>query len=180
MVYAALGIAVVALLLALSARSTAAGIRQAVEEAKADARRRAENALGEAQQETAQLRRMLARVAAGAKLSPAMIEEGRLWHDLPAPEGVRMHAAGGVRVVDVRTPQETSMGIIPGAQLIPVDELEKRLKELPKDGRKTILYCAGGGRSASACEFLSAQGYEELYNLEGGFQSWTGPTAKPK
>lgn len=180
MIYAALAIALVALLVALSARSTAAGLRKNVEDAQADARRRAENALEEAKQETAQLRRMLARLAGGAKLSPEMIAEGRLWHELAPHEGVQMHASGGVRVVDVRTPQETAMGVIPGAQLIPVDDLEARLKELPKDGRKMLVYCAGGGRSAAACEFLSAQGYEELYNLAGGFQSWTGPTARPK
>jgi rhodanese-related sulfurtransferase len=109
-----------------------------------------------------------------------MIREGRLWHEAPPAEGARMVAGGGVRVVDVRTPQETSLGIIPGALLIPVDQLEGRLKELPRDGRKTLVYCAGGARSAAACEFLSAQGYDELYNLEGGFQSWSGPTAKPK
>jgi rhodanese-related sulfurtransferase len=180
MVYVAIVIAVLALVVAIAARGTAAGFKQNLEDVQADARRRAENALEEAKQETAQLRRLLARVAAGAKLSPEMIEEGRLWHDLSPVEGVQMHAAGGVRIIDVRTPQETAMGIIAGAQLIPVDELESRLKELPKDGRKMLVYCAGGGRSAAACEFLSAQGYEELYNLGGGFQSWTGPTAKPK
>jgi len=84
-----------------------------------------------------------------------------------------------VRVVDVRTPQETAAGMIPGALRIPVDEIEQRMKELPRDGRRTLVYCAGGSRSAAACEFLSRQGYEELYNLEGGFQSWSGPRAKP-
>ena len=180
MIYASLAIAVVALLVALAARSSASGMRNELEETRAEARRRAENSAHDAEEKIAALRRMLAQIAAGAKLTPEMIREGRLWHEAPPAEGARMVAGGGVRVVDVRTPQETSLGIIPGALLIPVDELESRCKELPRDGRKTLVYCAGGGRSAAACEFLSAQGYEELYNLEGGFQSWSGPTAKPK
>jgi len=59
-----------------------------------------------------------------------------------------------------------------------VQMLEERWKEIPKDGRKTLVYCAGGERSAAACEFLSRQGYENLYNLAGGFHAWSGPTAK--
>jgi rhodanese-related sulfurtransferase len=90
-----------------------------------------------------------------------------------------MVAAGDARVVDVRTAQETARGIVPGALLIPVQLLEERWKEIPKDGRKTLVYCAGGERSAAACEFLSHKGYENLYNLVGGFLAWSGPTAKP-
>ena len=52
-------------------------------------------------------------------------------------------------------------------------------EEIPRDGRRTLVYCAGGSRSAAACEFLSREGYDELYNLEGGFQAWSGPRAKP-
>ena len=179
MLYAALAIALIALVVALSARATANGLAKAVEEARDDARRRAENSADEAERKVATLRRMLARFVGGAKISPEMVLEGRLWHELPASEAARAVAAGGVRVVDGRTPKETALGIVPGALLIPVDELESRLREIPKDGRKTFLYCAGGARSAAACEFLSEQGYEELYNVEGGFQSWPGPTAKP-
>jgi rhodanese-related sulfurtransferase len=88
--------------------------------------------------------------------------------------------SGDVRVLDVRTPAETTHGIIPGAALIPVDQLEDRWKEIPKDKKQLLVYCAGGGRSAAACEFLSQQGYDSVFNLEGGFSSWTGPTARPK
>jgi rhodanese-related sulfurtransferase len=42
-----------------------------------------------------------------------------------------------------------------------------------------LVYCAGGGRSAAACEFLSRSGFENVFNLEGGFMSWSGPTARP-
>jgi len=179
MLYAAVAIALLALLIAIVARSTASKLSRGIEDAQADARRRAENALEEARGEIETLRRTVSRIAAGEKLTPEMVLEGRLWREASPDEGQRLFAEGSVRVVDVRTKPETAQGILPGALLIPVQELEERWKEIPKDGRKTLVYCAGGQRSAAACEFLSRQGYENLYNLAGGFNSWSGPTARP-
>ena len=53
------------------------------------------------------------------------------------------------------------------------------MKEIPRDGKPTLLYCAAGGRSAAACELLSSLGYVGLINLQGGFSSWSGPTERP-
>ena len=180
MEYAVLAIAVVALIVALLARNTASRLAGQIEDAKRDAARRAENVAQEAEEKIALLRRMLARIAGGAKLTPQQILEERLYHEIDAREAAQLVATGGVHVVDVRTPQETSSGIIAGAQLIPIDQLESRMREIPKDDMSTLVYCAGGGRSAAACELLSRKGYEKLYNLSGGFGSWKGPTAKPK
>lgn len=144
----------------------------------ADQRRRIENAKEELAQELALQRKLIAKLAGGAKLTPEMIEEGRLWQDIPAAAAIAMLERGSVHIIDVRTPQETRLGIIPGAKLIPVDELEARLREVPKDARPKLIYCAAGGRSAAACEFLARQGFDELYNLEGGFSAWTGPRAQ--
>jgi rhodanese-related sulfurtransferase len=177
--YAALGIAVVALIVALAAKSSASKMAQSVEDARGDARRRIENAQEEMQQELEALRRTMSRVAAGEKLTPQMVLEGRLWREASTDEGKKMVAEGDIRLVDVRTAQETSRGIIPGALLIPVQEIETRWKEIPRDGKRTLVYCAGGQRSAAACEFLSRQGFENLFNLSGGFMSWSGPTGQP-
>ena len=176
--YAALGIALLALLVALIARSAASKPAQAIEDAKVDARRRDENLKEELEAELATLRRTLARIAGGESISPEMVLEGRLWREASTDEGKRMVAAGGVRILDVRTPQETSRGIIPGAILMPVQELEERWREIPRDGKPMLVYCAGGERSAAACEFLSRQGHEKLHNLAGGFLAWSGPTGK--
>ncbi len=180
MLYAALGLAVVAVVIALRASSTASGLKRSIEESAADSRRRSENVASEVDEKLANLRRLMSQMAAGASVTSEMILEGRLWRDVSAQDGVRLVQSGDVRILDVRTPQETSQGIIPGAALIPVDLLEQRWKEIPRDKKPTLVYCAGGGRSAAACEFLSQQGYENLLNLEGGFSSWSGPTARPK
>ena len=125
-------------------------------------------------------KKLLARVSAGEKLTREMILEGQLWRDVSSTEAQRMLAAERELVlVDVRTPAETRSGILPGARLIPIDELEARTSELPRTGVPILIYCAGGGRSAAACEHLARAGFESLHNLEGGFSSWTGPRAMP-
>jgi rhodanese-related sulfurtransferase len=176
---AALVVAVLALVVALSARARASGMQKRIEDAQDDARRRVENAQGENERALEILRRTMAKLARGEKLDEEMILEGRLWRETDTREAVEMVTSGKVRIVDVRTPQETSTGIIPGALLIPVDQLESRAREIAKDGRPTLVYCAGGSRSAAACEYLSTQGHENLLNLAGGFGAWNGPRAKP-
>lgn len=177
--YAALAVAVLALVIALLARAAASTARAEAEEAKAEAQRRAENAAEETAQQLAATRRLLAAVAGGAKLEREQIIEGRLWRDVGPQEAAKLVADGAVRVLDVRTPQETALGIIPGAQLVPVQELEQRLREVEKRGKPLLVYCAAGARSAAACEMLCAQGYEDVLDLSSGFPSWTGPRAKP-
>lgn len=179
MLYAALSIAVLALILALVARARAGGLQKRIEDAQDDARRRIENAAAENERALDVLRRTMVKIARGDPLDEAMILEGRLWRDVDVREAVDMVASGAVRVLDVRTPQETAAGIIPGALLIPVDQLEARVKEIARDGQPVLVYCAGGSRSAAACEFLGSQGHANLINLAAGFGAWTGPRAKP-
>lgn len=179
MEYIVLSIAVVALIVASIAMSTVSKLASGIEDAKRDAARRAENSTHEVGEKLTMMRRTLAQMVKGEKFTPEQILEERLYHDIDGRDSVKLVATGNVRVIDVRTPQETSSGIIAGAQLIPVDELESRVREIPKDGKPVLVYCAAGGRSAAACEFLSQQGYGNLYNLVGGFGTWAGPTAKP-
>lgn len=180
MEYAALAVGIVALIVALAARSKANGLSQAVEDAASDARRRIENANVERERELETLRKTLAKVARGEHVGEDMILEGRTWRDVSTQEGVALVAGGNVQVVDVRTPREMAAGIIPGALLIPVDELEARAREIPRDGRITLVYCASGARSAAACEYLSREGWEDLVNLQSGFLAWTGPKTLPQ
>lgn len=172
-------VAVGAFLVGFVALRAAGNAQRAADEAKDDARRRGEASLEQVETQLADMRKLLALVASGAKLEKDQILEGRLWREIGAPEAQQLVAAGSVRLLDVRNPNETAHGIIPGALVIPVDALEERLREVPKSGKPLLVYCAGGSRSAAACEFLSSKGYDELINLGGGFQSWGGPRAKP-
>jgi rhodanese-related sulfurtransferase/peroxiredoxin len=76
-------------------------------------------------------------------------------------------------LVDVRTKREYEAERSPSAQHIPVDELPHRYGEL---GQTThvIFVCQGGGRSASAAEFVTSIGGTHVYNVLGGMSEWTG------
>ena len=175
-----LGVALVAMLIAFAARAKAKGLEGAIEELRRDARRRAENHAEAQAGELGTLRNMLAVLAGGGELTPEMVLEGRLWRDVDARAALELANDPGLRVLDVRSPQETAGGVLANAILIPIDQLEARAGELAKDGRPTLVYCAGGGRSAAACEFLSQQGHTGLMNLAGGISSWTGKLERPR
>lgn len=73
--------------------------------------------------------------------------------------------------LDVRTPEEYAEGHVQGAMLIPVQELEKRLSEVPKD-RRVYVYCHSGKRSMKASNMLVGAGFSNIENIEGGIVAW--------
>ena len=135
MTWLALAVALVALIAALLARAKAGGQAALVEDAARDARRRLEALKEELTARQDNLRQMVAELAAGTELTRQQVLDGMLWSEIGPDEGRALVAAGGVRVLDVRTPAETAGGVIPGAVLIPIEELERRFRELPSSGR---------------------------------------------
>lgn len=174
-----LGVASAALGVAALALSRAGAWKARVDELERELRRRTEGSSTELRGELKTMQQLLAVLAEGGELSREQILEGRLWSDASPDQGVALVQAGA-HVLDVRTPGETTGGVIPGALLIPIDQLEARVRELPKDGKALLVCCAGGSRSAAACEFLSQQGFTGLHNLDGGMNSWPGPRARPQ
>ncbi|ATX82148.1 Rhodanese-related sulfurtransferase [Mariprofundus ferrinatatus] len=73
--------------------------------------------------------------------------------------------------IDVRTPEEYADGHIEGARLIPVQELEVRMNEVPKD-KQVYVYCRSGKRSAQAAGILARAGYSNIENVLGGITAW--------
>ncbi len=73
-------------------------------------------------------------------------------------------------LLDVRTPAEHAQQAIPGSHLIPLQELDRRMRDLPKN-KEIVVYCRIGNRSAAASSFLARQGYN-VKNLEGGILQW--------
>lgn len=74
-------------------------------------------------------------------------------------------------LIDVRTPQEHAEAHIPGSVLMPLDTLEG-VSKLPQ-GSRHIIYCRSGKRSLKAMDILSAKGFKNLVDLEGGINAWT-------
>jgi rhodanese-related sulfurtransferase len=167
-----------ALLVAFVALLTAKGLRTTALDAASDARRESRNVGEEVERTLDVQRRLLARIAAGETVDRDMVLEGRLWDDATAEAGkALLESHPDLVILDVRTADETRHGVIPGARLIPIDQLEARMGEVPRGEQPMLVYCAAGSRSAAACEFLTQKGFEGLHNLEGGFSSWSGPTA---
>ena len=75
-------------------------------------------------------------------------------------------------LLDVRTAEEYAAGFIPGAVLLPYDEIQAKFKE-PDRGRPIVVYCRSGRRSAIARAALLAMGYTNVSDF-GAYTKWTG------
>lgn len=73
--------------------------------------------------------------------------------------------------IDVREPDEVAGGSLPGAMNIPLATLPDRVAELDP-ARRTVLLCRSGGRSTQACEYLVANGFSDVINLDGGMLAY--------
>ncbi|HBR52653.1 MAG TPA: rhodanese-like domain-containing protein [Flavobacteriaceae bacterium] len=83
--------------------------------------------------------------------------------------------ANGV-ILDVRTPHEVEEGIIPNAQVLNIQNAPAFMEgaqELDKT-KNYYVYCRSGGRSAQACMIMESLGFQNTFNLLGGFSEWTG------
>jgi rhodanese-related sulfurtransferase/biotin operon repressor len=91
---------------------------------------------------------------------------------VPAKELLERARKGLVTVLDVRPPEEYAAGHVPGALNIPVHELEKRLKELPKR-REVVAYCRGPYclMSYDAVAMLRKKGIKAR-RMEAGLPEW--------
>lgn len=87
-----------------------------------------------------------------------------------------------LQLIDVRTPEEVAGGYIAGAQHIDIYDPKfiEKMSKLDKE-KPVAVYCAAGGRSASAGKKLQELGFKEIYDLAGGYRGWAGagkPTVK--
>ncbi len=127
------------------------------------------------------LRIQAALLAQGKPTSTNLIRAGRLYHEISAKEAEGFLAGNSpndrILWLDVRTTAEYAKRHIPGAHLLPVEELEMRYQgEIPETAEHIMVYCAGGDRSRLACDFLSRHDFGNVYFIKDGLQGWAGPT----
>ena len=77
-------------------------------------------------------------------------------------------------LLDVREPQETNLGRIRGAMVIPRGTLETKVEALIPRNAKVVIYCASGNRSAFAADTLQQMGYTDVASMAGGWTAWVG------
>jgi rhodanese-related sulfurtransferase len=93
------------------------------------------------------------------KIIDATPEQVRAWQD-----------SGEILLVDVREVNEYAVERIHGALLYPLSTFDPQA--IPREGRKLVLHCAGGRRSATAAHRLQEAGFGDVTHLGGGLQAW--------
>jgi sulfur-carrier protein adenylyltransferase/sulfurtransferase len=90
----------------------------------------------------------------------------------------RIDAGAPPLILDVREPSEAAAGSLPGARLIPLADLPRRLAELDPEA-EIVVHCQSGGRSARAVALLRGKGFHRAVNLSGGILAWIRETGQP-
>lgn len=84
------------------------------------------------------------------------------------------HLNKGFFLIDVRSPQEHSGGVIPGTDRnIEFSQMKTRHREIgAKPDDHIVVYCQSGHRSNIAAETLADLGYKHVYNVSGSMNAW--------
>ena len=83
--------------------------------------------------------------------------------------------AGQVQLVDLREPQEHAGGVVRGAHLLPMSQLNARLGEIPRDpAQPVLLICQTQNRSSKVAAALRERGYTNVRYVHGGMRGWAG------
>ena len=82
------------------------------------------------------------------------------------------HLKLGIKVIDVREPDEYEIAKVDGVPLIPLSQLQQRFTELDPN-QKYYISCKAGVRSLKALDFLRQQGFKYLKSVKGGIDAWS-------
>ncbi|MFI4986762.1 MAG: rhodanese-like domain-containing protein [Alphaproteobacteria bacterium] len=98
---------------------------------------------------------------------------------ISAAEARQLLEAGGAVFVDVREGSEHAEGHIPSSVSVPrgflefiADPTAPMHNPALSSGKRLVLYCASGGRSALAAKTLADMGIANVCHMAGGFGAW--------
>ncbi|MFM7063737.1 MAG: rhodanese-like domain-containing protein [Actinomycetes bacterium] len=115
-----------------------------------------------------------------AGLDRALLEHPELASTAPRVTAAELqewqHDLPDLQLVDVRNPTECEGGMVDGAVNLPLPNLLDRLDELDPQ-RPTVVYCAGGYRSATAASLLRSRGFTTVADVYGGYGAVCPATA---
>ncbi|GAB4545195.1 MAG: rhodanese-like domain-containing protein [Anaerolineae bacterium] len=84
----------------------------------------------------------------------------------------RLNAGEKLTIIDVRNAWEVQAAQVDGTLHIEMDEIPDALDRIPRD-HPVVIMCHSGGRSAAVTNWLTFQGFENVYNLVGGIDRWS-------
>ena len=79
----------------------------------------------------------------------------------------------GIKVIDIREPDEYEIARVNGVPLLPMSQLRQRFTELDPN-QQYYLHCKVGERSLVAVSFLKQQGFKYVKSVKGGIDAWSG------
>jgi rhodanese-related sulfurtransferase len=93
------------------------------------------------------------------------------------------HESGQAVLIDIREPIEHATGVAAGARLLPMQQLSRRVSEIPTDPAKPVLLiCKTQNRSSATLRALRERGYAHVRYVDGGMSEWARrgwPLVKP-
>lgn len=91
---------------------------------------------------------------------------------LPVEQLAEWRRSGKAHVLlDVREDDELALASLGGALHVPMNQVPSRIDEIPRDAAVAVL-CHAGGRSNAVARYLTEQGYEAVYNVDGGIDRY--------
>jgi phage shock protein E len=92
----------------------------------------------------------------------------------PADFMAKLKSSNAGQLIDVRTPEEVNAGAIEGSTNIDFNAAEFKEKMAKLDKSKPVfVYCRAGGRSAKAANVCKELGFKEIYDMQGGWDSYS-------
>jgi rhodanese-related sulfurtransferase len=91
--------------------------------------------------------------------------------EINAEQAYQKYQAGAF-VLDVRTQAEWNEYHAPNTTLIPLDQLQARMNELPRD-KEIVVVCRSGNRSQQGRDILLSGGFTQVTSMVGGLKEWS-------
>ncbi|BDX04546.1 thiosulfate sulfurtransferase GlpE [Planctobacterium marinum] len=77
----------------------------------------------------------------------------------------------GAKIYDIRDPGSFTTGHIPGAAHLTNDNIQQEITETPVN-TPVVICCYHGISSQQAAQYFVAQGFTDVYSMDGGFEAW--------
>ena len=94
-----------------------------------------------------------------------------MFKELDPHKAQEMVEEGSVNVIDIRDPGSYSAGHIPSAVSLNDTNVKEYIESADKE-KPLIVYCYHGISSRGAAEYLSQNGFKDVYSMTGGFEAW--------